>query len=390
MSPADIEDRLASALRASADAVSAPPDQRARLAVAGRADDLRARRRTRRNRIVGLAACAAVVGGLAWWGRDDQGAMVVTDSDTPVSWDLGPAPAEAPAFTVEGLVPIDGEASVYDPPPGNPPLDLVSPVTGEGVDERPGIQAFRRPRDYGSPTVHVTYGPTVVAGTTPATSVPLADGTDGRLVVTSPTSATLSWRPTGGTDVAVARAHGLSPDELRAFVDGLLLRQDGLGFDATVLPDGLAEDPIEPAADPSLLWSADRALRLVGEAGAPLPGPVQVDVTRSDEADFESMVADRISVAGSVDQVTALGRPAVLVHRRDDEDRWTVLWRHNRSDWVELDITAPDRPAVDRLLASLHEVDAATFTSLLGQADDNLGSTSPGSTAVTLADPSPP
>lgn len=377
MSSSDVQDRLSRALATRANAVVAPAGHDARRAVARRTAALRRRRQAVRV-VAGttalVAAVAAVAGGLART-HDDDSASVLSGPDVAGSWHLAPPPAELPAFTVEGLAPTNGEVSWFDLPPDAPPREPVDPVTGDPLALRPGIQAFRRPHDYGGPSVHVTYGPTVTPGQ--GAAVTLARGADGRLD-TGRSAPRLSWRPSGGTGVASAQAWGLSAEDLVSFVDGLVLRPDGTGFDATESPAGIVEDPIDPPADPSQMWISYRVLDLIDEGGD-MSGPVRITVMRSDEADFEVTVGNRIAAAAAVEASTILGRPAVLVRYRD-ESRWSLQWRHNTTDRVEVTVAARDRAAVDHVVASLRDVDEATFSDLLDQA----GARSQGSTADSI------
>jgi hypothetical protein len=385
MSLTDVEDRLSRSLAAQADALVAPAGPDARRAVARRAVSLRRRRRAVRA-VAGMTALvvavAAAAGGLAW-SRGDDPRPVLTGPDVTASWHLAPPPADLPAFTVEDLAPTQGEMSWFDDSPDAPPREPADPVTGDPLGLRPSIQAFRPPRDYAGPSVHVTYGPTIAPAE--GAAVTLTRGADGRLDTSRPEAPRLSWRPDGGSDVASAQAWGVSSEDLVAFVDGLVLRPDGTGFDATELPAAVVEDPVDPPADPSQLWSTYRVLDLVDEDGEDVPGPVQITVMRSDEADFELTLSNRMAAAASVEQTTVLGRPAVLVRYRD-ESRWSLQWRHDTADRVEVVVVARDRAAVDHVLASLREIDQAAWDELIDQAGDRPEDPTTNSTPMTLAD----
>ncbi|HET6949504.1 MAG TPA: hypothetical protein VFI47_03955 [Acidimicrobiales bacterium] len=385
MSPTDLEDRLSRSLAERA-ATLAPPDRSAaRRAVALRSGALRRRRRIGRaaSAAAALAAVAGLVaGGLAGRGDDDPDA-VSSAVDAPASWHLDPPPAATPAFTVAGMVPTNGETAWYDPPPDAPPRepsDLVDPVTGVPLDQRPTVQVFRRPGDYAGPSVFVTHGPTIAP--VEGDGVALAGGSGGRLDAGRPGVPRLSWQPSGSTALASAQAWGLTPEDLVAFVDGLALRPGGTGFAAAALPAGVAEDAVEPPADPSLLWSTYRVLDLTDPEDHQLPGQVHITVMRSDETDFELMLGRRLATAGSVEQITVLGHPAALI-RDADGSRWSVQWRLNTADRVEVIVADPDRAAVDEVVAGLREIDEAGFDELLDEAGDDPRNANTPSTPMT-------
>jgi hypothetical protein len=363
MSLTDMEDRLSRSLAGRADALVDLGGLEARQAVAHRAATLRQRRRAARA-LVGatmlLALVATVAAGVAKLGDDDP-ASVSTAEVT--GEELPSVPAELPGFTVEGLAPTTGEKAWYDPPP-DVTVDKQDPVTGDLFSQRRTVQAFRRPGDHASPNVLVTYGATIRPAE--GTSVTLVGGSGGRLDTGNPQAPVLSWQPHGGTAIASAQAWGLAPEELVSLVDGLTLRSDGTGFDADELPVGIVEDPVEPPEDPDQVWSAYSVLDLTDDRDD-VPGPVHITVVRSDEADFELALGRRLAVADSVEQISVLGRPAVLVHYRDEE-KWSVQWRHDTADRVEVRIADRDRATVGDVLSSLREIDEETFADLLHEA----------------------
>ena len=363
MSFTDVEDRLSRSLASRADALVDLGGPEARQAVAHRAAALRQRRRTALTLVGTTTLVALVATAAAGVARlDDDNPTSVSTAET-TGEELPSVPTELPAFTVEDMAPTTGERAWYDPPPGVT-VDPQDPVTGDLLSQRRTVQAFRRPGDHAGPSVLVTYGATIPAAE--GTSVTLASGSGGTLDTGNPQAPLLTWQPHGGTATASAQAWLLAPEELVRFVDGLTLRPDGTGFDANELPAGVVEDPVEPPENPDQVWSAYSVLDLTDDRDN-VPGPVHITVMRSDEADFELALGRRLAVADSVEQISVLGRPAVLVHYRDEE-KWSVQWRHDTADRVEVTIADRDRATVDDVLSALREIDEETFDNLLHEA----------------------
>ena len=383
-----VEERLARSRAARAVGVAAPPDADARRAVARRAVWRRRRRRRLTAGALGTAvvvAAVAVVAGLT--GSDEGATPVRTGPDGGM--ELPAMPEAIPAVTAEGYAAVEGESSLFDPPAGvtREPAD---PVTGQALSDRPTVQAFRRPAELGGPGVVVTHGPsadTSRGGGDPR-RVRLAGGALAELVEIPGGGSRMVWAAEGGSGVLSARAWGLTSEQLVAFAGGLVTREGGRGVDATVLPAGIEEDPVEPPPDPSQMWIGHRVLDLRPEpetAGDGL-GAVHITVMRSDEADFELTLGARASAAGAVEPVTVLGRSAVLIPIRGMTGGWTLLWRHDTGDRVEVRIADTDRDGVDRVIAALREVDAQGFTDLLQQAGEGSPGEVPPSTTLAPRD----
>lgn len=236
----------------------------------------------------------------------------------------------------------------------------------------------------------VTHGPTVSGQDEGGVGrfVRLAGGEPGRLVDLRGVGLRLTWRPEGSDAYASAGAWGLTSEDLVAFVSGLAPRLGGPSFDATVLPDGIEEDPIEPPADPGQMWIGYRVVDLAPEPEAADDGlgPVHVTVMRGDDADFGLTLAARAAAGGAIEQVTVLGRPAVLLGARGTADWWPLLWRQNAADRVEVRIAATDRTDVDRVIAALDEVDARAFTDMVREAGERTPEDTPPSTTLAPRD----
>jgi hypothetical protein len=165
----------------------------------------------------------------------------------------------------------------------------------------------------------------------------------------------LSWELAGDIEVS-AHFWSMTADEILAFANGLEERPDGSGFDAAELPQGIEEDPME-----SVPMTAFATRDLGFSSGTDTF--VEMHIVRSDEVDFESFVEDRLETADAVEQVTVLGRPAVLIHY-EDSDRWSLQWRHTTRDRVELDVTGADRATLDRIIGGIREINEAAWQDL--------------------------
>jgi hypothetical protein len=385
---ASVEERVSRGLAARAGAVAAPPDAHARRAVARRVVWRRRRRRRLTAGALGTAivvAAVAVVAGLT--GSDEGATPVRTGPDAGT--EPPPTPEAIPALTVEGYAVVEGESSLNDPPPGVT-REPVDPVNGEALADRLSVQAFRRPGDFAGPGAVVTHGRGAASLPEGGSrgQVRLPGGVLADLVELPGGGARAVWRAADGSGFVSVQAWGLASGDLVAFVEGLVPRPGRPGVDATVLPAGIEEDPVDPPADPSQMWVGYRVLDLEpeGEAAGDGLGPAHVTVMRSDEADFEITLGARASGGGAVEQVTVLGRPAALVHPRGPTGWWTLLWRHDAADRVEVRIAGPDRTGVDRVIGALREVDAGAFDELLDEAGGRAPEDTPPSTTLAPRD----
>ena len=345
MSMSDLEERVPAALRHAAAGVSAPPS--------GARDRVRRRARVlRRRRRAGVAVAGAVVlvasvgGAFVLW-EDGTEQVTAGQQDSPGQGIEFQPPAggdELPAFVVDGLEPT----RVHE---NQGPLESAEDTGGYS------FQVFRRSGDYAGPTVFVQSGPSLgipEPGEDGIETVQVA-GHEAGLSRYNPHVPALGWRLDDG-NVVYVRSWELSIDELLSFADGLDVRTDGTGFDATTLPRGLSEDSVEEAARTDygtreLSYETPRSL-------------VEIFVNLGGEADFEGYVQDRFDSADTVEQLVVFERPAVLVHYGDSE-RWSLQWRHTTTARVEVVVEGGDRSTVDDIVAGLREIDQADWQDLL-------------------------
>lgn len=345
MSPSDLENRLPEALERAAHEVVAPPSDVARGRIHRRARALERRSHVR----MALAGAALVTLGLGGAlslrddGREQVTAGPANDPGQWADWEPPVGGDGLPAFVLEGREPsyADEDGGTMEP---------------EGqIGPEPTSQVFRRPGDYAGPTVYVGSGPGLEIPQGDAETVQVA-GHPANLSRYNPAVPALGWQLPDGRAVYI-RAWGLSDDELLSFAGGLRERPRG-GFDATVLPQQLVEDPIEGSA---MTEYAIRELRYELPASH-----VEIFVNLGGEREFEGYVQDRFDSADQVEQLVVLDRPAVLIHYRGSQ-RWSLQWRHTTTARVEVVVEGGDRANVDRVLAGLHEVDQATWRDLLAR-----------------------
>jgi hypothetical protein len=222
---------------------------------------------------------------------------------------------------------------------------------------RRSFQVFRQPGAYAGPTAYVSTrqsaGPSGPG--LPSETVEV-DGHDATLSTYVPAVPRLSWKLAGDIEVS-ALFWSMTTDEILEFANGLEERPDGSGFDATALPQGIAEDPMESVP---MTTFANRELGF--RAGTDTS--IELHIDRSDEAEFESFVEDRLETTDAVEQLPVLDRPAVLIHY-EDSDRWSLQWRHTTRDRVELDVTGADRASLERIIAGISEIEEATWQDLV-------------------------
>jgi hypothetical protein len=349
----NIEERLRAGLQRSAEVVTVPDDLPARVE---RRIMVR-RRRALLTRAAVTMLVLSVVGGALWLGNNDQ-ARVTTDTPPadPTRWADWQPPAAGetlPALTVEADG-VDFEGASEAGGPIEPP--------GEGVILGPpprSFQVFRQPGAYAGPTAYVSTRQSMGPGEPgrPYETVEV-DGHDAILSTYVPAVPRLSWVLAGGIEVS-ARFWNMTTDEILEFANGLEERAGGSGFDATALPQGIEEDPIE-SVPTTTFANRDLTFRSGSDTF------VELHIVRSDELDFESFVEDRLDSADAVELLTVLNRPAVLIHY-ENSDRWSLQWRHTSRDRVELDVTGFDRASLDRIVAGIREIDEAAWRELAAQ-----------------------
>jgi hypothetical protein len=346
----NVEERLRTGLRSSAEAVPVPDDLPARVE---RRITMR-RRQALRARVAVTMLALSIAGGALWLNNNDT-ADITSGSppDDPARWANWQPPAAGetlPSLTMEADG-IELEGASEDSGPIEPPPEGV--ILGPPVRS---FQVFRQPGAYAGPTVYVStrqsLGPHEPV--LPFETVEV-DGHEATLSTYVPAVPRLSWELAGDVDVS-AVFWSMPTDEILEFANGLRERPDGSGFDPTALPQGIKEDPMESVP---MTTFATRDLGL----GAGSDTFVELHIVRSDEVDFESFVEDRLETADAVEQLTVLGRPAVLIHY-EDSDRWSLQWRHTTRDRVELDVTGADRASLDRIIAGIREIDEAAWQAL--------------------------
>jgi hypothetical protein len=332
MMPPPLEDRL----NTLADHVAAPATPDARQAIGRRTAALRRRRRVRNAAGGGLVALLVLAGAVALQ-TDDP------DVETNVA-----GPGELPALTVD----VDGwEVRAADD-------TTATPATGDVNASDPGsLQVFRRPDELAGPSVYLRHEPgsDAVAATSGAVPV-MIGGTEGYLERTGPESFTVSWNPSPGDSQAYLEALGLTEGEVVDFANGLRLKDPDIQYPATPgtefgflpgrLPRGLHEIQVSPASPGS-----DAVRRLVAEQEG---STVRVTIDEQGEASFETHVRELLASGDDVEQVSVLGRPAVLVEHPGG--RWSLVWRQTDEATVVASLSGADRSTVDDFVSGLDEI----------------------------------
>lgn len=175
--------------------------------------------------------------------------------------------------------------------------------------------------------------------------------------------ASIQWDLGDGTSVLVD-ARELSTDEVIEFARGLRLQPDGLGFDATVRPQGITEIPLDQAESSTELPQRQLGLLSTDESSV-----VDVVVSGGDASAFEALAADRVASAsgGQVEQLRVLGRPAVLAGDLAAEPH--LMWRHTTTDIVEIVFAVSDRAELDAFIAGIREISEDEWQELLATYD---------------------
>lgn len=304
-----------------ADQVSAPASLEARQAIRRRAGVLRRRRQIRRTVAAGALVVLLIGGILALQGRGRA--------------DLETGPAEPagegslPALTLD----LDGWEVVDVSDSYNQPWD-----SGLGIE--PGmegtVQAFRRPGQLDGPTIvlqHMSASDAVVPEDGDQT-VTIGDR-EGYLRQVNANSITLRWAPPTGDSQAFLQAYQLSQEQVVQFANGLRARDDDIqfppraddqfGFDATELPSGVEEDPMEPPTE--LADHRQVTLQRGSEQ-------VEIQMDTTGEMGFEGDLIGRLMNDGAMEQITVLDHPAVLFG--EVTDTWSLFWQHGDVATVEV------------------------------------------------------
>ena len=341
-----------------ADDLAAPATPEARAAVRRRAGTLRRRRRAR-TAIGGGVVAVALVAGVAVLQRDD-----------PADIEMGPAGPDAaalPVLTVERegwevveAVDVAADEVAAESGAGGAASDTAGP---EG-----SLQVFRRPGELTGPSAFLSHGPSsgAIVPEQGDETVPL-DGADAFLRPAGFDAFELRWNPAGTDSHAVLRTYGLSSDLVQELAAGLRLKDDDIsyppaaadvfGFEATVLPAGIEEDPFgspppgQPAGRRTVI-ERDRAR-------------VEVTVDNLGDRSFETRLAELLTTADGVSEGRVLDRSVVVVERPGDGGtQWNLTWQDPHGAVVDVRITGVDDAAVPWLAAGIRELRAEAWRSL--------------------------
>jgi hypothetical protein len=381
-----LEDELHDVLHRLASQVSAPASAEAGQSIDHRTGVLRRRRQMRYAVGGGVLAVAVVTGALAlrggepsdvetgFTGREGSLPDLTVDLDgwriTSVddASDTTVPSGEAPGAVIQTGVPPDfvpggDPASIWDGEWLLGPGPEIAPPWAGG--SRGSIQVFRVP---GQPR-----GPTVVVRLDSATDTVVAqeglgeeavsvgeraenDGFRNGAVRQAGTNGfVLKWSPVSlGDSYAALQSWGLTEDQVLELAGGLQPRfdeaaaADETGFEATVLPKGLEEEPVA-AID------VDRQeRRLVTLEGSDGSG-AEIRMDSRGEMAYDVFLAVLLATSGGeFEEVTVLDRPALLFENAEIGE-WHVLWRHTDDVTVALTLTGVDRSTVDDVIDGLRE-----------------------------------
>ena len=357
------DDDIAVALERIADHAAAPSDANQRVA---RRLQVRRRRRRATTGLIGLAAIGGLavgVSGLAPPREDQQIAVAADGTDTDRSTDpalepvVQPAPGELPRLTID-----------------MPGLDLVRAAIGttefsEGLLQSPPstwwFQSFRPASDdWSGPGVYVQTGSRdgLSLGETAPGWTPVDVNGHSAVLHTRPDGrASLGWHLPDGT-TALVTAHDVSTDELVALARSMQLRPDAQGWAIGDLPSGLV--PVLDEAVSHRPRGDSHGLTFAGDVG-------RVDLHSSTDTatSAEGRIAGELDgPVAAVSNTTVRGIAAAVVRRADDETR--VFW-FDRDLGIEhyLIIDSALSDQVEAIIASITELDEATWNDLLDGAD---------------------
>jgi hypothetical protein len=334
----ELEDRLRSALRARAGTTAVEPPERFVPGPTVRTDTPPSRR------VLVVAAAAVVAGVLA------IGAVALARDDSS-GVTTGPPTSAEEGRAVHG--PSGSRWFVLDLPDVTP--------TGADVEDRGGdsvlgpnrsFQAFRTADGFAGPSLWVEGIP---AGTgldsgddPPGSTRTTIQGRDA-MVGEVDGSVTLTWPPGGADEGFDITAIGIDADEVVAFAEGLRPRGDGQGWDATDLPGGLAEIPLDgetPSDARYAEWSYTD----------PLDGNYELSVNPGGAPVFEDWVREHVDGGGTVTPITVDGRPGVVVQT---ESELVAVWRPTDTVVADFRVTGTVDDMVTDLEALLPVDEAA-------------------------------
>jgi hypothetical protein len=271
-----------------------------------------------------------------------------------------PATDSAPGLPV--TAPTGSRWFVLDVPGATPGgvVREVRPATPAGPID---LQAFRTDAGFDGPAVWIERGVGAFEGT------PITVKGRPAYINEYEETALLDW-PGSQDDRYDDRFHvyatKLGRDDLIAFADGLEPRAGG-GWDATVLPAGLAEVDVEADAQPA---SEHAEWMYVDADGTGF----QFVVDPGGASALEQAVRDQLRQGQNrLEAISVDGRPGVVM---DSGGSGTVIWRPT-DDTVATLRSDLDRDGVLAALGRVQAVDEATWLAQF-PADQRVGAPSPG------------
>lgn len=157
-------------------------------------------------------------------------------------------------------------------------------------------------------------------------------------------------RPGIGGDGFSLVAVGLSADEVVTMAEGLRARADGDGWDATELPGGLAEIPVDEVA----VADAEHA---EWSYTGPDDANYELFVNPGGAGTFEQWAREHVASGGSVEPISVDGRPGVII---GGDGESVAVWR--ATDEVVVDFrTSGSRDDLIAAMTALRPVEASAW-----------------------------
>ncbi|HEV7758623.1 MAG TPA: hypothetical protein VGO78_06525 [Acidimicrobiales bacterium] len=349
-------DHLEAGLHELADRLEAPASDGTRHAIGRRTGVLRRRRQVRRATAAGALAVALVVGGAVAL-RHEPTDVEILPAHPPEEDD-----GALPAFTVD----LDGWLVA-----GASEDQAGVEGTGDAEAALSATQVFRVPDRLDGPTVFLEH--TSDSGeVTPPDGGQQVDigGAVGYVAPLDDDHVFATWDPAGQDARVELRSWGLGTDEVVDFARGLQAKDDAIvypatsedrfGFTASELPGGIKEDLLDPGgAFPRL----SRTIMLTHSGGT---GQITLSARAAGDTSFGNELSGFEETTG-VEQVTVLGRPALLLHDGQEPTRWIVQWLEADGTFVHISVTGEtaDRALVDQVMADLREVPETEWAELM-------------------------
>lgn len=341
MTPPPLEDRL----NRLADGLIAPPTPDAREAIGHRTVVLRRRRRAMHAAGAGVLLLTALVGSIA------VTRVGVPDTTTGYAGNDGGA-LPAIGLTVDGWLVVTAEDTAAG----------TSVAANEG-----SVQVFQKPGEAEGPKIvlrHVSASDAVVPIDDEDEEVDVGEVV-GYLRQSGPDSFTLRWAPPLGDNAAEVEAEGLPRDEVLAFANGLESKDDALSFPATpddrfgFVPTNVPQGMVEVPSPEATLEDAP-ARRLVATRAA---ATAELTIEATGDASYDAMV-NSLAEAGTVEDVSVMDRPAVLVEH-SGELRWSLVWQPRSGTTAHMVVSGVDRATLDSIVSGLHEIDEDEWDTLV-------------------------